>query len=90
MCLPILPSFKVQAGRTTIVIAHRLSTIKNSDKICAIEKGVIVEEGTHAELMNRPNGVRKFYTLKIRFCRSRKEKVVLRMMVLNDTCNYDK
>ena len=36
---------------TTIVIAHRLSTIKNSDLICAIKKGKIVEQGTHKELV---------------------------------------
>jgi ATP-binding cassette subfamily B (MDR/TAP) protein 1 len=37
--------------RTTIVIAHRLSTIRNSDKICVVEQGRIVEEGTHDQLM---------------------------------------
>eukprot|EP00284_Hemiselmis_tepida_P000298 CAMPEP_0174952070 /NCGR_PEP_ID=MMETSP1355-20121228/95175_1 /TAXON_ID=464990 /ORGANISM="Hemiselmis tepida, Strain CCMP443" /LENGTH=673 /DNA_ID=CAMNT_0016199755 /DNA_START=33 /DNA_END=2055 /DNA_ORIENTATION=- len=37
--------------RTTIVIAHRLSTIRNADKICVVEKGKIVEEGSHDELM---------------------------------------
>ncbi len=42
---------KAREGRTTIVVAHRLSTIKNADKIYAFDKGVIVESGTHAELM---------------------------------------
>jgi ABC-type multidrug transport system ATPase subunit len=35
-----------------IVIAHRLTTIKNCDKICVIDKGTVVEEGTHEELMS--------------------------------------
>ena len=47
---------KVKEGRTTIVIAHRLSTIKNADKIVVLEKGIKVEEGTHAQLLNK-NGV---------------------------------
>ena len=42
---------KASAGRKTIVISHRLSTIKNATKIIAFDKGKIVEQGTHAELM---------------------------------------
>ena len=41
--------------RTTILIAHRLSTIRNADKICVIENGVIIEEGTHSELVKANN-----------------------------------
>ncbi|KAF0453393.1 P-loop containing nucleoside triphosphate hydrolase protein [Gigaspora margarita] len=40
-------------GRTTIVIAHRLSTIRNATKIIVMNKGVIVESGTHKELMDK-------------------------------------
>lgn len=42
---------KARAGRTTIVIAHRLSTIRNADIIAGFEKGMLVEQGTHNELM---------------------------------------
>ncbi|XP_038653374.1 ATP-dependent translocase ABCB1 isoform X1 [Scyliorhinus canicula] len=44
---------KARAGRTTIVIAHRLSTIRTADVIAAFNEGVVTEEGTHSELMNR-------------------------------------
>uniref|UniRef100_A0A8C0ZHL9 ABC-type xenobiotic transporter n=1 Tax=Cyanistes caeruleus TaxID=156563 RepID=A0A8C0ZHL9_CYACU len=40
-----------RAGRTTIVIAHRLSTIRTADTIAGFEKGIVVEQGTHSELM---------------------------------------
>ena len=42
---------RVTAGRTTIAIAHRLSTLKNSDRILVVDKGQIVEQGTHEELL---------------------------------------
>ncbi len=43
-------------GRTVLIIAHRLSTVRMANKIIVIEKGQIVETGTHAELVDRPNG----------------------------------
>ncbi|XP_030350574.1 ATP-binding cassette sub-family B member 5 isoform X2 [Strigops habroptila] len=42
---------KARAGRTTIVVAHRLSTIRTADTIAGFERGIVVEQGTHNELM---------------------------------------
>jgi ABC-type multidrug transport system fused ATPase/permease subunit len=43
----------VMAGRTSIVIAHRLSTVRHADRIIVLERGWIVEEGTHDILLAR-------------------------------------
>ena len=49
----------ITRGRTSIVIAHRLATIVNADKIVVMDKGLIVEEGTHQELINKESGYYK-------------------------------
>ncbi|RKZ96999.1 MAG: lipid ABC transporter permease/ATP-binding protein, partial [Gammaproteobacteria bacterium] len=43
----------VMKGRTTLVIAHRLSTIENADLIVVMDKGAIIEQGTHSELIEQ-------------------------------------
>ena len=49
----------ITKGRTSIVIAHRLATIVNADKIVVMDKGLIVEQGTHQELVNKTSGYYK-------------------------------
>jgi len=51
-------------GRTTLVIAHRLSTIRSADKIVVLDKGAIVESGTHEELLVHRGVYRKLYDLQ--------------------------
>ncbi len=49
-------------GRTTFVIAHRLSTVKNSDCIIVLEKGRIIERGSHSELIEKKGRYYQLYT----------------------------
>jgi len=49
----------ITEGRTSIVIAHRLATIMNANKIIVMDKGQIVEQGTHQELVNKTEGFYK-------------------------------
>lgn len=48
---------KLMRGRTTLVVAHRLSTVRNLDRILVFDNGVVREDGTHADLMARPDGL---------------------------------
>ena len=56
--------FRLMKTRTTVAVAHRLSTIKNSDEICVIHDGQIVERGTHDELMAIDGYYRKLHDMQ--------------------------
>ena len=52
---------KLMQGKTTIIIAHRLSTIKNADVIGVLDRGRIVQQGSHDELMAKDGIYRDLY-----------------------------
>ena len=55
---------QMMKGRTALVIAHRLSTIQNADEIVVLEKGQILEQGTHQDLMKTKSGYKKLVELQ--------------------------
>jgi subfamily B ATP-binding cassette protein MsbA len=55
---------RLMKGRTSFIIAHRLSTIHNADRIIVMDRGQLVESGTHAQLMQKEGLYHKLYTLK--------------------------
>ncbi|KAM5255813.1 ATP-dependent translocase ABCB1-like [Ctenodactylus gundi] len=84
---------KAREGRTTIVIAHRLSTVRNADVIAGFDDGVIVEKGSHDELMKEKGVYYKLVTMQAvdngvelenKVCESKSESDALTMS-LKDT-----
>ena len=57
---------KLMKKRTTIIIAHRLSTIVNADKIIVMDKGKIVEIGTHEQLLQLNGRYKELYDMQFR------------------------
>ncbi|RLD15597.1 MAG: ABC transporter permease, partial [Caldiserica bacterium] len=57
---------RVLIGRTAIVIAHRLSTVRKADRIYVIDRGRIVEEGRHSELLEKGGLYRRLYELQFK------------------------
>ncbi len=51
-------------GRTTFVIAHRLATVQRADRIVVLDRGRIVEQGTHADLLRRRGLYRELFDLQ--------------------------
>eukprot|EP01018_Ginkgo_biloba_P022708 Gb_36497 [translate_table: standard] len=56
---------RIMVGRTSIVVAHRLGTIQNADFIAVIEDGMIVEQGSHNDLINKGEGSSYFSLVKM-------------------------
>jgi len=57
---------RLMHGRTTFVIAHRIHSVMNADLILVLERGRVVQQGTHEELMARPGAYRRIYELQAR------------------------
>ncbi|MEI2401000.1 ABC transporter ATP-binding protein, partial [Paenibacillus phytohabitans] len=67
---------EVMKGRTTFIIAHRISSLKHADEILVLENGVIVERGTHEELLKNEGPYQRIYEIQYK-----DQKVVLQPQV---------
>jgi ABC-type multidrug transport system fused ATPase/permease subunit len=55
---------EVLRGRTALVIAHRLSTVAGADRICVLDRGRVVEQGTHPELLSKDGLYARMWALQ--------------------------
>jgi ATP-binding cassette subfamily B protein len=53
-------------GRTTLIIAHRLRTVRRADRVLVLERGHVVEEGTHEELVGQAGLYGRLYQAELR------------------------
>ncbi len=65
----------VSKGRTTIVIAHRLSTVTNADWIIVLDKGKIVEEGTHTDLIMKKGAYKSMWDVQAQQSKESKKEI---------------
>jgi len=56
--------YNLMEGRTALVIAHRLSTVVRADRIAVLDRGVLVEEGTHEQLLELGGAYKRLYDLQ--------------------------
>jgi ABC-type bacteriocin/lantibiotic exporters, contain an N-terminal double-glycine peptidase domain len=61
-------------GRTCVYISHRLSSTRFCDRICLLEGGRIIEEGTHDDLMERKGRYARIYEIQSQYYRQRDER----------------
>jgi ATP-binding cassette subfamily B protein len=57
---------RLRQNRTTFIIAHRIQTVMRADKILVLDRGRIIQQGTHRELMAQEGIYRKIYDLQAR------------------------
>ena len=56
--------YKFMSGKTVIIISHRFSTVRNADRILVLDKGRIIEEGSHEELLKIKGKYARMYRLQ--------------------------
>jgi subfamily B ATP-binding cassette protein MsbA len=66
--------YRLMEGRTTLIIAHRFSTIQKADRILVLDKGRIVETGTHEELLARRGRYHSLYQMQAFASRKEQEQ----------------
>mgnify|MGYP005848476577 CR=1 FL=1 len=75
---------RLMQGRTTFIIAHRIQSVMNADLILVLDKGRIVQRGTHEELMQQPGFYRQIYDLQARI-ESELERIETQIATESDT-----